>query len=272
MALVLSALVGLTATGARAETISMTITLGNGATFPVDSVATIDPSGQGYTVDAAGLTAINLFLAGQHSDYRFGNGSTIAPSTTSLGGSSNFAGSSQANLVLTGEIHNVGGGSGTNPGILTITETESLFTSPTGSAGTLTSSSSGNFTNQPAGAGHTAFSDFNTTNTPTYHVYSTGTGVNSGTTNGPVSMGLTSVPTLFTLSNSITFNLAAGTVLNNVVDSFGVTAVVTAVPEPASLVMLLTGMPVPLAIVGWLRRRKATQGWMLVPHMLLELN
>jgi hypothetical protein len=256
--LALAALVGLSASSARAEQISMTITLGNGAVFNVDAVATIDPSGQGYTVDAAGLTVINAFLAANGSEYQFGNGIT---STTALGGSSNFPGDlSQANLVVTGEIHSVGTGFGPLPNILTITETENDFTAPTGTSGRLTSSSSGNFTNQPAGAGHTASSDFNLLNTPMYTVLSTGTSVNSGVTTGPVSLNVAPVPTLFTLSNSITFDLAPGSLTNNVVDSFGVTAVLMAssVPEPASLVMLLTGMPVPLVIVTWLRRRKAT--------------
>lgn len=259
LALALTALVGLSAGNAGAETISMTITLGNGFSFNIDGLATIDPAGQGYTVSSAGLATINAILAGQGSEYQFGNG---AGSTTSLGGSSNFAGNaSQANLVLTGEIHSVGAGSGVLPNILTITETESAFTAPTGQKGVLTSSSSGNFTNEfNTTLGHSADSAFNATSTPTYTVLSTGAVVNSGVTTGPATANLLPVPTLFTLTNTITFNLTPGTLANNVVDSFGVTAVVTAtsVPEPASLVMLLTGMPVPLVIVGWLRRRKAT--------------
>jgi hypothetical protein len=262
LALALTALVGLSACNARAETISMTITLGNGFSFNIDGLATIDPAGQGYTVSAAGLTTINAILAGQGSEYQFGNGAAINPSTTSLGGSSNFAGNaSQANLVLSGEIHSVGAGFGVLPNILTITETESAFTAPTGDKGVLTSSSSGNFTNEFNNTlGHSAFSAFNATPTPTYTVLSNGMVVNSGVTTGPQTANLMPVPTLFTLTNSITFNLSPGTVANNVVDIFGVTSVVTAtsIPEPASLVMLLTGMPVPLVIVGWLRRRKTT--------------
>jgi hypothetical protein len=31
----------------------------------------------------------------------------------------------------------------------------------------------------------------------------------------------------------------------------------TSIPEPASLVMMLTGMPLPLVVLGLLRRRRA---------------
>jgi hypothetical protein len=35
------------------------------------------------------------------------------------------------------------------------------------------------------------------------------------------------------------------------------TKFVSAIPEPASLVMMLTGMPLPLVVLGLLRRRRA---------------
>lgn len=255
LSLALSALVGLiTTSGARAETISMTISLGGGATFLVDGVATA--TAQGYTVDAGGLAAINSFLLANGSQYQFGTLVPV-PSTSSLGGSSNFPGTAlQGQLAVTGEIHSVAGG-GTDT-VLKITETEAGFTSPTGPTGTLRSSSSGNFTNQPAGGGQTALSMFNATSTPTYTVLSTGTAVNPGTNTGPVSVGIAPVSTLYTLANVITFGLAHITSGSDIVDSFGVTATITAaaVPEPASLVTMLLGIPLPLVVLGLLRRRR----------------
>jgi len=241
LSLALSALVGLiTTSGARAETISMTISLGGGATFLVDAVATATATT--YVVDAPGLAAVNAFLTTNGSEYQF----------VGLGGSSNFPGNAmQGNLVVTGEIHSaVGGGA---DAVLKLTETEADFTSPTGPTGTLMSSSTGNFTNQPAGKGHTASSAFNATSTPTYSVLSSGPAVNGQA--GAGSIGISPVSTLYTLTNVITFGLSlAGT--NDIVDSFGVTATISTVPEPASLVTMLMGIPLPLVVLGLLRRRR----------------
>jgi hypothetical protein len=221
----------------------MTISLGGGATFLVDAVATATATT--YSVDAPGLAAINAFLTTNGSEYQF----------VGLGGSSNFPGNSvQGNLVVTGEIHSaVGGGADT---VLKVTETEGDFTAPTGATGTLLSSSTGNFTNQPAGGGHTASSAFNATSTPTYSVLSSGIPVNGES--GAGSVGITPVSTLYTLTNVATFGLSPAGSTNDIVDSFGVTATITArsVPEPASLVTMLTGIPLPLVVLGLLRRRR----------------
>jgi len=239
-ALALSAVLALSASQARAAAITMTIDTTAGS-FLVDVVA--NAGSNTYSVDAAGLAAINGFLSANGSQYQL----------VSLGGSSNFPGGSQGQLVLTGEIHSVSGGG--DDAFLRITESEDSFTSPVGPSGTLNSSSTGNFTNQPAGGGHTASSAFNATSTPTYSVLSSTTDPNPG--GGMASIGVAPVPTLYTLTNVATFGLAhAGS--NDIVDSFGVTATINAVPEPASLVMMLTGMPLPLVVIGLLRRRRAS--------------
>jgi len=244
LSLALSALFSLTGSGAGASPITMTIKLGGGASFLVDTVATSTPTS--YTVDAAGLAAINSFLSTNGSEYRlFG-----------LSGSSNFPGNvSQGNLVVTGEIHSIP--TGGSDAVLTLTEAETSFTSPTGTGGTLMSSSSGNFTNQPAGGGHTALSMFNATSTPTYSVLSTGVAVNPGVNGGPVSAPVAPVSTLYTLTNVATFGLSKASGPSDIVDSFGVTATIgSIVPEPVSMVMFVTGMPLPLVVVGLLRRRR----------------
>jgi hypothetical protein len=244
LSLALSALFSLTGSGAGASPITMTITLGGGASFLVDTVAVTAPTS--YSVDAAGLAAINSFLSTNGSEYQlFG-----------LSGSSNFPGTAtQGQLVVTGELHSVS--SGGSDAVLTITERETSFTSPTGPGGTLMSSTSANFTNQPAGGGHTALSMFNATSTPTYSVLSTGVAVNPGVNGGPVSVGIAPVSTLYTLANVARFGLSKPTGPNDIVDSFGVTATIgSIVPEPVSMVMFVTGMPLPLVVVGLLRRRR----------------
>jgi hypothetical protein len=236
----LGLLLALMAGTGRAEQITMTITDSSGS-FLVDAVAT--PGATTYNVDAFGLFVINSVLASQGSEYQF----------FSLGGSSNFPGTSiQGNLVVTGEVHSVVGG-GTDS-FLQITESESGFTAPTGLTGILMSASTGNFTNEPAKGGHTAVSLFNTTSTPAYSVLSSGPLVNPE--GGVGSAFLAPVDTQYSLTNGITFDLASAGI-NDVIDSFSVTATVTAnpIPEPASLVLLMTGAPlVILAVARWRRR------------------
>jgi len=238
--LALSCLLTLMAGTTQAGLITMTITDSSGSTN-VDIFAT--PGATTYNVDAFGLFVINSILSSQGSEYQF----------FSLGGSSNFPGTStQGNLVLTGEVHSVVGG-GVDP-FLQITESQTGFTSPIGLSGTLLSSSTGNFTNQAAGGGHTADSLLDSTSTPTYSVLSSGVAVNPE--GGTGSAAVSPVSSLFTLTNNITFALSpAGT--NDVVDSFGVTATVSAsgVPEPASFVLLVTGVPLVILVTRRRRRR-----------------
>jgi hypothetical protein len=236
LALLLSLMAGTT----RAELITMTLTDSSGS-FSVDIFAT--PGATTYNVDSFGLFEINSVLAAQGSEYQF----------FSLGGSSNFPGNTiQGNLVITGEVHSVVGGG--SDSFLQITESESGFTSPTGTSGTLMSASTGDFTNELAGVGHSAQSLFNSTATPVYSVFSSGVIVNPEGNNGNATIIPVSAP--YTLTNTVTFDLSpAGT--NDVIDSFGVTATVTAngvVPEPTSLVMLLMGAGAPLVVVGITRR------------------
>lgn len=261
--LALTALLGLTAREAKAELISMTLTVGTGGgatVIPLDPFAVITPSS--YTIDAAGLASINALLAAAGSQYQFG---TAAGNTTTLGGSSNFgmpSTATQAQLSVTGEIHSLGTGTGTNA-VLTLTETEAGWTSPTGPTGTLRSSAAANFTNQPSGGGIESHSSFNATSTPSYTVLSTGTPPNPGTNTGPTSATITPVSTMFTLTNVVTWGISApglskpgagGDITNGFTQSATLTAVI---PEPASFVTMLMGIPFPLVVVGLLRRRRA---------------
>lgn len=257
LSLALTALMGLTAREAKAELISMTLIVGTGGgavTIPVDPFATVTPTS--YTVGAAGLTALNLALNAAGSQYNFG---TAAGTTTDLGGSSNFPGSSLGQLTVTGEIHSTGTGT-TAP--LTLIELEGGFTSPTGASGVLMSSSAGNFTNQSSGGGHASHSLFNAITTPTYTVLSTGTSPNPGVNTGPVAVGVAPVSTLYTLTNIMTWGIGppglTKSTTSDISDGFSQSAVITAaVPEPASLVTMLMGVPFPLVVLGLLRRRRA---------------
>jgi hypothetical protein len=247
------------ASESRAATISMTISVvGSGTSFDIDAVAVATATS--YTVDSTGLTAINGYLSSNGSEYQFASSAT--GTTTTLGGSSNNPGSTQGQLSMTGELHALAT-AGTNAGLV-LTETESNFTSPTGPTGTLTSSSSGTFTNQSTGGGHEVNSLFNAISTPLYDVLSNTAKGNPNSETGGASVGVSPVSTMYTLTNVITWGVTAPGLDHpaagrpDTIDGFSVSAVVTAVvPEPASVVTMLMGTPLPLAVLWFLRRRRA---------------
>jgi len=250
----------------RAETISMTISVTGAAPLVLDGLAGVTPGATSYNVSGTAgpgnypgtgaFTAINGYLAASGSVYQL----------TALAGGSNFPGSPlPASLSLTGDIHAVATG-GSVFG-LTITETESGFTNPPpGTPATLFSSTVGNFNNQPPGGGHDSFSMLNAVKTPTSAHFSTSAGPNPGNLTPQTSVPIPSVPTLYTLTNVITWGAPGGTPplakpaaggADVTETSFGVVAAVGVIPEPSSLVVFLTGMPLPLAVVfGLLRRRR----------------
>jgi hypothetical protein len=223
----------------------MSIDLGGGP-FSIDPfVLAPGPGLNDYGV--VDLISLNATLAALGSAYQF----------DSLGGSSNnpglpFGAGNQGFLKVNGGIKIVPGVGGGNT-FLQLIETQDGFTDPTGVSGTLVSSSTGNFLNQAAGAGHEASSAFNATTTPTYSVLSSGTGANPQT--GMEDVGVAPVSTLYTLTNVITFGLTPnGTTV--VSDGFSVQATISAVPEPATWVTMLTAFPLPVILMGLMRRSR----------------
>jgi hypothetical protein len=234
LALVLSLMAGRT----RAELITMTITDSSGP-FSVDIFATAGATT--YNVGGAGLGEINDVLAAQGSEYQI----------FSLSGSSSFPGiATQGSLSLTGVIHSVAGGGPDS--FLQIMESESGFTSPAGVPGTLLSGSTGIFTNEPAGGGHTATSSFNAVSIPSYSVLSTGAVLNPAANSG--SVGIPSISMPYSLANTITFDLAPAS-SSDVIDTFAVAATVTSVPEPSSVVLLALGVAPVVFLIEIGRRR-----------------
>jgi hypothetical protein len=241
------------ASEARAELITLTI-VANGtpivitnAPIPTGTPASlVNPptSAQGLSINTGNL---NLALAGVGSNYQF----------TELGVTSNWSGTTDS----TGAFLKVGGTVFLAPGLapdatsLTISVTEDGFTAPVGSGAVLTVTANSNFAGAPAGSTQGA-------NTGSYNATDLNVGdlVSSGvTTNNPsasMSMGIGSTATGFSLDNSLSISLLSNAGSNSA-DTFAVTAQVTAaVPEPASMVVMLTGMPLPLAVVGLLLRRR----------------
>jgi len=163
-------------------------------------------------------------------------------------------------LTVGAEVQRITGG---GPATLTITVTDEDYNLPAG-AKTLGESGGATFTAVPAGDKSTFTSWFNTTNgagdknpPPSGPLTFTSTGLthnNSGgtTPNNPVgsagTYGLTN-ETVITMSGA-----TPGTTPDVVIG--GSTQVLgTAVPEPASLAIMLPALPV--VIMGWFRHRKA---------------
>lgn len=240
LVLALSALIGLIAGEARAEVITFTIDI-PGFTIdatPFTSPVAGHPAGTAFTVD---VNALNAVLAADGSAYQF----------SSLGGMSNFPGGAAGSLILTYGVGTLLTGNNTS---LKITETEAGFTSPPPGAGVLTSASGGTFLQGPGGT-LTSSSSFNSTHTPDQTFTAVGD-------NFPFSrMNQVGVPitTLYSLDNVATISnlplavTTAGGVTNPSIGG-SVSAIVSAVPEPTSIVMLLTGMPLPLVVMGLVRR------------------
>ena len=229
------ALMSLPADQARAQ-IAMSVEVGAG---PVEDLATFGGVGSanGYVMSSAAIVALNTFLGGAGSQYEF----------TLIGGTSNFPGTSDPDvgqLTLDGTLMSVG----TGP-TLTITETESGFTAPPPYY--LFSSSTGLFTNQPAGGGHTASSSFNGASTPTYSVLSDG--ILPNTQVNMVDMDILG-NTPYTVSNTIIFDLAPGTTASPITDEFSVIG--TVIPEPSTWAMMLLGFA-GLGFFGYRQTRKA---------------
>jgi hypothetical protein len=231
------------ASEARAESLTLSVFAGTDTTAP--AIYSIIGGANSVTADTS---ILNPALAGAG----FG-----AYSFDVLGGSSNNPGSTQigvgAFILTTGILKVSSGGSGEGTPI-TVTLTEGGFTLPSngptlsdtataniGGASSASQASTGTFTDAAA----------STVSTPTGMLTSSG----STTTSSPLGAYVTP----FTLDSQTTLSLvsASSNPLLPGANGFTQLVSVTAIPEPASLVMMLTGMPLPLVVMGLLRRRRA---------------
>jgi len=229
MSLALSAVMGLMGTQANAGSITITVDL-NGA--PLLSFSSVPPD---QSVNFP-LVAINSALTGAGSAYQF----------TGLSAQSNYTGSAIGSLQTTFQLNT--SGAGTTAAVLSIDTVQSGFLSPLGPGGVAVSTAGGSYNTASGSLSYT--SDYQGANTPTLVFPVSGTNSYSATT-GAIPIG--AIPTGYQLSNHFLISLATGP------DVFlGGTGgiVVSAVPEPSSIVTMLMGMPLPLAVVfGLIRRR-----------------
>jgi len=160
-------------------------------------------------------------------------------------------------LTVTGDItRTTGGGAST----ITISVTDEDYTLPTGTK-TLTSNASSTFTNVTAGDTHSFTSWYNPSNTAFAKDVSSGTITYTGT--GPQTQTNSHSPLIVPAGSQLTYGLTNDTVLTMAGSTAGAemgfsgttTVLGTAVPEPASLAIMLPALPV--VIMGWFRHRKA---------------
>lgn len=240
LALGLTALLGLSARESRAANMTLTVVY-NGTTFTpfTGTMNAVTPS----------LTVLNGDLAG--SGYSF----------TGIGGSSNngFA-TSNAFVADSGTLQFTAGGTG---GTLTIIVSETGFTAPaSGTGNTMMSTQGATFTNTTAASSQSDVGNFMDSgavnqNLPTSPSTLFGTTMASQSSSATAGLPAYAIP--FTLTSTTTINMGAASSSSPGNDVFTSTTSVqsTVVPEPASLILTLTGMPLPLVVMGLLRRRRA---------------
>jgi len=239
MGLGLAAILGLTAGQAKAETLTLSVIYG-GSTFAFTGSST------SVSVPA---TVINDDLAG--SGYTFSN----------LGGVSNWFGSNTSVGAFVQDSGSLSRSGGTG-GDITIILTESGFTLPSGGSGAqLSSAPAATFagtttssTQKDMGTYTSDANSANTVSTPQTTLTSNGTATDSHS--GSATAGIPSYVTPYTLTLTETINLTQRS-SSSAADGLGSTVSVLSVPEPAGLVMMVTAMPLPLVVLGLLRRRRA---------------
>jgi hypothetical protein len=233
MSLALSAIIGLMGSQAQAGSISLSVDLNGVAIYTTTSVAP-DQSVQ------AVLVAVNTALTAHGSAYQF----------TGLNAQSNYTGSSLGALQTTFQLNT--SGAGTTAAVLSIDTVQSGFLSPTGAGGMAVSSAGGSFS--PASGSLSYTSDYQGANTPTLVFPVTGSGGSYSGNTGPIPIG--AIPSGYELSNHFLISLTQGPSV--FLGGTGGVVVTSAIPEPSSIVTMLTGMPLPLAVVfGLIRRRRS---------------
>lgn len=227
------ALSGFMANRADAGSIALSVDL-NGV-----SIYTATSSSPDQSVSAV-LATVNSALGAHGSAYRF----------SSLSANSNYTGGANGTLQTNFQLNT--SGSGTTTAVLSIDTTQGGFLSPVGPNGALDSSAGGSWGNAAGSVSYT--SDYQGAPSPTLVFPIAGANGSYSSDTGPVPVG--TVPSGYSLSNHFLISVTKGA--NTTLGGTG-TATLTAssVPEPASVVMMLTALPVPLVFMGLLRRRKA---------------
>lgn len=234
-------LLGMLPQAADAGTITMTISWSGGSITikPGSSFAQTGSNNTQLTVNTTALNntlktdGVNLSFSGLNASTQ--NGSLAYPTSGLLteGGTAAFAANG-------GSINTV-----------TISTVLSGFTAPTGT-GSVDSSTTVNMQQTNKGDSQGASTSYNGSTVTTFPTYVSTGPQNQAPGIPTVIKGVGTVASGYELDNSATIKLTAGQ------DQFSVATQLTgqSVPEPASIILMLTSMPLPLVVMGLIRRRR----------------
>jgi len=259
LALGLAAMIGLMARESHAETMSLTVYQGVGTGGAIIYTQAGDANSvTASTTVATGNQLNNALIAHSLGAYNFG----------SLGGTSNLGlvGAINGQLAIAGTLTvNPANGPGSGSPI-TVVVTEDGFGIPPNLHGdTFSGGSQSNYTDASTNSFTTGTGIWSDSASPPNSATLSGVTLLGG---GPGQVlrqgpgGSTIVPGSYTLPYSLTAittislspTAGAGTAQLSINNNLLVT---NTIPEPASIVMMLTGMPLPLVVLGLLRRRRA---------------
>lgn len=237
--LALGAWIALSAGEARAGTLIITIKF-DSVTIIITATSAFAQAGSTNNNLQVNTTALNSTLKTDGSAFSFSN----------LGALSNMPGAANPTGATLSESGAASISQAGNTSISIVT-TQSGFSVPSGT-GTLNALETSSFSGSTAGDSQTTSSSYNALDTVPHTYTSTGPALNGDKVGSSMGIGL--VPT-----SGYSLNASAGITLTTGSDSFSSSSQVLAgaVPEPTSIIMLLTGLPLPLALVGLMRRRRA---------------
>jgi len=260
---VLGALLGMTmANEAKAANNYRLVVVITDETTHATNTFTINQTGPGSGDNSGGSNSIVASGAFDTS----ASGVTISP-----GAYTSYTETSSSTQLGVNATATVNSGSTDTYSVTITASLNSIFT-PMGNQATLSQSESGSYGYTGTVASNTQgfqswYDPTNTLNNPagttpgaqSFTLGATGLGTSSGASSTPGSIGISPYTQPYALTETVTLVIKGTGAQNNAYDQVTGTATITtaSVPEPASLVMLLTGMPVPLVVLSLLRRRKA---------------
>jgi len=218
----------------------LTVTESGGPAIDITDGGGLDTDGVVNGIINVNYQLLNLSLV----NYQF-SGLTATSNALSSG--------NPAFLKQTGTLNLAAGGSGS----ISIVATDNGYNQPPAGSGTLNSSATALYTQAPTGT-QSFTSWFNPNNTlgatqiPSPPVDLTASGsLDPNSHSGDAPPTPVTLVTPFGLTNSISITLTGSSAST---DQFSGSTTVTAIPEPASLALMFTALPV--ALLGAMRRRK----------------